>query len=439
MVTLAKLAKDVKRLVARYTYEDGEIVMQHVRYEHVADGGKSFAYRWRTVEEDLFAPRYEEPLAWHWEKPPAADHMLFQQQEAEYRIARGAPELWWTEGEKDALALRRVRVLAVSHHGGAGHATPQQAAVFQGYPGTVVLATDNDVAGAADAVERYRLLRLNGIASDRIRFVRAAVGKDVADHLAAGLSVADFVEVTYNELLTEAERYKSSVARDSGYDWAELTLVQGPRAAEADEDRPSWAPVDLSGLLAGTVDRPQPQLLRQDDGQALLYPGKAHAFVGESESGKSWLAQCAAAEQLLAGGRVLYIDFESDAPDVVGRLRALGVPAARLTPQQFAYVRPEHGLARVAAEREAFAELLGQTYQLAVLDGVTDALGIFGWSLYNNDEAARFLREVARPLARHTGAAVVLVDHVVKDREGRGRYAIGAQAKLAGIDGRSTS
>ena len=39
-----------------------------------------------------------------------------------------------------------------------------------------------------------------------------------------------------------------------------------------------------------------------------------------------------------------------------------------------------------------------------------------------------------RWLAR-TGAAVVLVDHVTKSQEGRGRWAIGSERKLWGLDG----
>jgi hypothetical protein len=51
-----------------------------------------------------------------------------------------------------------------------------------------------------------------------------------------------------------------------------------------------------------------------------------------------------------------------------------------------------------------------------------------------NREVATWLAAVARPLAR-AGAAVPCLDHVTKSREGRGRWAIGAQHKLAAIDG----
>lgn len=70
---------------------------------------------------------------------------------------------------------------------------------------------------------------------------------------------------------------------------------------------------------------------------------------------------------------------------------------------------------------------------LAVVDGMTEALALNGLDLRDNTDVARFLTLLPRRLAR-SGAAVLLVDHVVKDREARGRFAIGAQHKLAGID-----
>ena len=45
-----------------------------------------------------------------------------------------------------------------------------------------------------------------------------------------------------------------------------------------------------------------------------------------------------------------------------------------------------------------------------------------------------FAERLTRPLAR-SGAAVLLVDHLAKNRESGNRFAIGAQAKLAGLDG----
>ncbi|PWH05212.1 hypothetical protein DEO23_14120 [Brachybacterium endophyticum] len=204
-------------------------------------------------------------------------------------------------------------------------------------------------------------------------------------------------------------------------------------AAASDEPAPSWRPLDLTAILDGTYTRPEPTIMPRTDGPALFYPGKVHTVYGESESGKSWIAQHAAATTV-TGGRVLFIDFESDAPDVTGRLTALGTTTEQLLSDAFAYVRPEAS-PHTFHEADEFAQLLAQQWDLCVLDGVTEALGLDGKSTMDNDEITAWMRDIARRIARTTGAAVILVDHVVKSTEGRGRFPIGGQAKMAAIDG----
>jgi hypothetical protein len=59
---------------------------------------------------------------------------------------------------------------------------------------------------------------------------------------------------------------------------------------------------------------------------------------------------------------------------------------------------------------------------LAVIDGVTEAMSLLGLNPYDNTETAAFFAQLSRPLAEG-GAAVVRLDHVVKDREDRRRVA----------------
>lgn len=207
-----------------------------------------------------------------------------------------------------------------------------------------------------------------------------------------------------------------------------------PEDDDVDPVPPSWAPQDLSAIVNGTFVRPAPELLPRSDGQYLLYPGKVHSLHGESESGKSWVAQYEAARLVMQDRPVLYVDFEDDAAGVAGRLLDLGVPGEQLL-AHFTYIRPESSPA-TAHELAAWHAMLGGTFDYAVVDGVTDAMGIFGKeSSSNNDEVSSFLRTFPKQLARRTGAAVVLIDHVTKDKETRGRFAIGGQAKMAGLDG----
>lgn len=201
---------------------------------------------------------------------------------------------------------------------------------------------------------------------------------------------------------------------------------------EPGENEPgsTWDRIDLTSFLDGTHEPERATLMPRSDGHGLIYPGRVHDLHGESESGKSWVAQAEAARLISAGQPVLYLDFESDPGAVVRRLMLLGAGPAAIG-GHLDYRRPEG-----RAPDRYWSEIVAGVYVLAVVDGVTDALGTYGASIVDNDEVARFMRLVVRPLTR-TGAAVVLIDHVAKSSEGRGRFAIGAQAKLSGLDGAS--
>lgn len=205
---------------------------------------------------------------------------------------------------------------------------------------------------------------------------------------------------------------------------------------EAPQFEPTWRPVDLTDILNGNHQPEKPNLFPRTDGQHLLYPGRIHSFHGESESGKSLIAQaeCARLINNPIGKPVLYIDFESDAAAVVGRLVDMGVHVDDIA-SNFTYIRPDNDPRKFAHEREALAQVIQANIALIVIDGVTDALGVFGAGSTDNDEIAAFMRNFPRMLARKTGAAVVLVDHVTKDADTRGRYAVGGQAKMNALDG----
>ena len=208
-----------------------------------------------------------------------------------------------------------------------------------------------------------------------------------------------------------------------------MSLTSLPRSGNVTPPS-SWRPVDLAAILAGEHVDPLPAVLRRDDGPALLYPAKVHSVSGESETLKSWLLLVGAVEQIARGRPVVWIDFEDSAPAVVGRLVALGCPRAGIA-EHFRYVRPIDPLADAAALFDLSAP---PTPTLAVIDGVTEGMALHGLEPNSNSDVASFMALLPRPLAA-LGPAVVLIDHVTKSAETRGRYAIGAQHKLAGLDG----
>lgn len=209
--------------------------------------------------------------------------------------------------------------------------------------------------------------------------------------------------------------------------------------SEDDEERepaPSWGRLDLSAVLDGTWTSPEATLMRREDGVHLLYRGMVHSFQGESESGKSFLAQAETARVLTEGGRVLYLDFESDQGTVVSRMLALGAPVDAIR-ERLDYRRPEVTPIVNGAETAEWLAMLNTPTDLAVIDGVTEAFAVFGVGSMDNDEVTAWGRNVPRKIAAKTGAAVVVIDHVTKSTEGRGRFAIGAQAKMSYLTGAS--
>lgn len=203
---------------------------------------------------------------------------------------------------------------------------------------------------------------------------------------------------------------------------------------ETDNGPPStWRPVDLTAVLDGTWEPPQPTVGIRNDKVGVLYPGKLHTASGESESGKSWLAVIIAVAELNAGNSVCYIDFEDDEGGVGNRLLAAGANTNAVR-ERFAYLRPEEPIL-TGKNAQDLNDLLGDLRPtFTVLDGVTEAMSLHGLDPISNTDIARFRRILLRPIASR-GPAVLALDHVTKDSETRGRYALGGVHKLNGVDG----
>jgi hypothetical protein len=199
------------------------------------------------------------------------------------------------------------------------------------------------------------------------------------------------------------------------------------------ESVPTWRPRDLTDVLDGTYRAPEPTIGKRDDGIGLFYPGRVHSVIGESEGGKTWFALLAVCSELAAGRAVVFIDFEDDAPGVVGRLIALGADRQAIR-ERFAYIRPEEPLGAGFNKHEIATAMHDLRPSFVPVDGVTEGMALHGMELKDNTDVAKFGRLLLRPLAEF-GAAVVTLDHVTKDRESRGRYAIGGVHKLNGLNG----
>ena len=198
---------------------------------------------------------------------------------------------------------------------------------------------------------------------------------------------------------------------------------------ELAKERSSWYPRPLD--LDGEIDQLVPEFLARDDGHRLFYKGKINAVLGESESGKTWVALLGVKQALDVAERVIYLDFEDSGKGILARLRSMGVEDAKF--KDFIYANPDQNL--TLEERMDLVDALSEFQpDWIIVDGVNAAMTLLNLELTSNRDATFFSQQLLRPLAQ-SGAGVITIDHVPKSKDNRGDYAIGAQAKRADING----
>lgn len=193
----------------------------------------------------------------------------------------------------------------------------------------------------------------------------------------------------------------------------------------------SWRPVDLEAAVLGTKERPEATVgARRSDGVRLLYPAREHLAFGLSEGGKSWFALACCADEMERGNRVLYVHFEEqDEVDTVTRMLAMGV-RPDLILRLFTFVGPDDKIHPAVVEH-----FRKEPPALVILDGYDAATAMMGLPLNDAEGAVGIRRVLIRPFI-DMGAAVLALDHVVKDKEARGEgFAIGSIHKINGLTG----
>lgn len=209
-------------------------------------------------------------------------------------------------------------------------------------------------------------------------------------------------------------------------------------SCEANKTPSSWRFEDLTQLASGVELPPTSTVFQREDGQGLFYRGAVNDLHGEPGCGKSMIAQIATAQELKQGHDVIYIDYEDSARNVVKRLLLLGVTGEQII-GHLHYVRPS-AKPSSPTSLDGWRETLdyADTATLAIIDGVTSCLAYAGLDSNSGDDIAAWYNTMPR-LISACGPAVVLIDHVVKSKDNRGRYAGGSMQKLALIDGISYS
>jgi hypothetical protein len=203
----------------------------------------------------------------------------------------------------------------------------------------------------------------------------------------------------------------------------------------ADDEPDTWAPLsveDMEAILDGAVAAPEPAVgLSRVDGATFLYPGREHALIGEMEAGKSWFALACCAEELKVGERVIYVHFEESdpAPTLLRLHQNFRVERSALL-KLFTFIGPERRVTSADVER-----LCDPAPHLVVLDGVNEAMALHGQKIMEPEGAAEYRRRLVKPFTKR-GAAVLSLDHVPKDPDGRASgYAFGSVHKGNGLTG----
>lgn len=188
----------------------------------------------------------------------------------------------------------------------------------------------------------------------------------------------------------------------------------------------SWQPIDLVDLPERPARLPVPS--------RLYYPGARHLWSGEPESGKSWAAVIATADELRAGNTTVYLDFEDDEYQARDRFLALGL--SRFDLANLIYIRPSDGFG-TRGVHETISTLFAESAPtLIVIDAYAGALDIHELDPYKASDIEKFNRAVVDQLRALSGgqAAVIILDHVVKTTENRGRFSIGSERKTGAVD-----
>ena len=169
-------------VVAEYDYVDADGVL---RYQVVRFFPKDFRQR-----------RPDGAGGWIWNLR-GVGRLLYRLPRVLEAVAAGK-RVFLVEGEKDVHAIEAAGHVATTNAGGAGKWRDSYNTALAG--ADVVIVADKDPPGYAHAAHVGR--SLDGIAR-RVMVVEPAQGKDVFDHLAAGLQLRDLAPVAADPTATE--------------------------------------------------------------------------------------------------------------------------------------------------------------------------------------------------------------------------------------------
>jgi hypothetical protein len=231
-------------------------------------------------------------------------------------------------------------------------------------------------------------------------------------------------------------------ARANATDAQLHTFQTVPRVTAALDEEPEpidddWAPIDLVDIAArirsGDYEPIQPTVLAVTGSFPLFYRERINSLFGESGGGKTWVALAAVLDCTRRNGRVLFVDYEDNPAGITERLVLLGMTDDEI--RLVDYRNPTSGVGFGVDALAARAEAL--EYELIVIDSTGEAMAAGGVDSNADREVAQWFALVKRLARIPGGPAVVVLDHVPKDKDAPSSYAIGSQRKRAAVTGAS--
>ncbi len=165
-----------------------------------------------------------------------------------------------------------------------------------------------------------------------------------------------------------------------------------------------------------SVAPPAPDLV------GLIYRGERHVISGPPEAMKSMFAFIVAIEEIRAGGKVAILDFELGPAAVRALFVDLGASLEEVA--SIYYVEPDG-----PPEPEDIDAMLEESVTLTIIDAAAGAYDVSELDDNARKDAEKFARAWIKPLWKN-GVTVILIDHVTKNAETRGRFTIGSERKI---------
>lgn len=264
-------------------------------------------------------------------------------------------------------------------------------------------------------------------------------GRKAAAQLADRLAdVAAELRIACPQMLAAAE------ARQRGSDMAEWTewgtaaeMVSG--AVEAGDAVAAWAAAEGRAELVpyvidwASLGAPDPsEALWVRDGGGVILPRAARVIVaGHPGGGKSWLAMMAAWEAYSAGGRVVWLDWESPPWRTAERMRTMGILGKLTEPERWLMLRTDV-MDKPAAVAAVLVDLAACRDAGLPAVAVIDSASAAGIPRDSGEGVGVLWHSLVSRWAE-VGATAIVIDHLPKNDSGN-RGPVGSGDKLAQCD-----